>query len=59
MAIYADCESKKRARKKYYEKEENREKKRIYMRKYYARRKIRNEELNSINSEGFVNGAQG
>lgn len=55
MAIYADCESKKRARKKYYEKEENREKKRIYMRKYYARRKIRNEELNSINSEGFVN----
>ena len=55
MAIYADCESKKRARKKYYEKEENREKKRIYMRKYYARRKIRNEEINSINSEGFVN----
>ena len=55
MAIYADCESKKRARKKYYEKEEIREKKRIYMRKYYARRKIRNEELNSINSEGFVN----
>ena len=55
MAIYADCESKKRARKKYYEKEENKEKKRVYMKEYYARRKIRNEELNSINSEGFVN----
>ena len=55
MAIYADCESKKRARKKYYEKEENKEKKRVYMKEYYVRRKIRNEELNSINSEGFVN----
>ena len=45
MAIYADCESKKRARKKYYEKEENREKKRIYMRKYYEKNKVMNEEL--------------
>ena len=51
--------SRYRARKKYYEKEENKEKKRIYMRAYYARKKIRNEDLNTINSEGFVNGAQG
>ena len=90
-----------RARKKYYEKEENKEKKRIYMREYYQKNKekrrnyIKNyhqkikdvkfeevfgqaekeelresykqslankkesEELNIINSEGFVNGARG
>ena len=48
-----------RARKKYYEKEENKEKKRIYMREYAKRKKIENEQLNIINSEGFVDGAQG
>ena len=53
MHIYH--KSRYRARKKYYEKEENKEKKRVYMKEYYVRRKIRNEELNSINSEGFVN----
>ena len=46
--------SRYRARKKYYEKEENKEKKRIYMREYYARKKVRNDELNSINSVRFV-----
>ena len=46
--------SRYRSRKKYYEKEENKEKKRIYMREYYARKKVRNEELNSINSGRFV-----
>ena len=61
--------SRYRARKRYYEKEENKEKKRIYMREYYARKKMENEaygqkekaneELNGINSEGFVDGAQG
>ena len=51
--------SRYRARKKYYEKEENKEKKRIYMRERYAKNKIRNEDLNIINSEGFVDGAQG
>ena len=51
--------SRYRARKKYYEKEENKEKKRIYMRERYARNKVRNEDLNIINSEGFVNGARG
>ncbi len=51
--------SRYRARKKYYEKEENKEKKRIYMREYYARKKVKNEELNSINSERFLDGAQG
>ena len=51
--------SRYRARKKYYEKEENKEKKRIYMREYYAKKKIKNEELNIVNSEGFVDGAQG
>ncbi len=51
--------SRYRARKKYYEKEENKEKKRIYMRERYAKNKIKNEDLNTINSEGFVNGAQG
>ena len=61
--------SRYRSRKRYYEKEENKEKKRIYMREYYARKKMENEaygqkekaneELNGINSEGFVDGAQG
>ena len=51
--------SRYRARKKYYEKEENKEKKRIYMREYAKRKKIENEQLNIINSEGFVDGAQG
>ena len=80
--------SRYRARKKYYEKEENKEKKRIYMREYSAKKKMEdevygqkekeelnasyqqslankkerehktNDELNTINSEGFVNGAQ-
>ena len=58
MAIYADCESKKRARKKYYEKEENREKKRVYMRKYYEKNKVMNEELQGKNAESFIDGAQ-
>ena len=47
--------SRYRARKKYYEKEENKEKKRIYMKEYYAKKKIRNEDLNVINSERFIN----
>ena len=47
--------SRYRARKKYYEKEENKEKKRIYMRAYYAKKKINNEDLNPTNSERFVN----
>ena len=47
--------SRYRARKKYYEKEENKEKKRIYMRERYARNKVRNEDLNMINSERFIN----
>ncbi len=58
MAIYADCESKKKERKKYYEKEENREKKRIYMRKYYEKNKVMNEELHGKNAESFIDGAQ-
>ena len=41
MAIYADCESKRRARKNYYDKEENREKKRIYMRSYEKRPEVK------------------
>ena len=51
--------SRYRARKKYYEKEENKEKKRIYMRERYARKKIENDNLHAINSEGFINEAQG
>ena len=98
--------SRYRARKKYYEKEENKEKKRIYMREYYQKNKEKrrnyiknyhqkikdvefeeifgqeekeklnesykqslankkereekaNEELNIINSERFIDGAQG
>ena len=47
--------SRYRARKKYYEKEENKEKKRIYMRERYTRNKVRNEDLNIINSERFIN----
>jgi len=47
--------SRYRARKKYYEKEENKEKKRIYMRERYAKKKIENDNLNIINSERFIN----
>ena len=35
--------SRYRARKKYYEKEENKEKKRIYMREYSAKKKMEDE----------------
>ena len=51
--------SRYRARKKYYEKEEKKEKKRIYMRERYARKKIENDNLHAINAERFVNEAQG
>ena len=53
--------SRYRARKKYYEKEENKEKKRIYMRERYARKKIENENdlLHAQMAERFVDGAQG
>ena len=57
--------SRYRARKRYYEKEENKEKKRMYMREYakrpevIARRRKRlgasNEWLHVINTERFVN----
>ena len=57
--------SRYRARKRYYEKEENKEKKRLYMREYekrpevIARKRKRpvtsNEELNIINTERFIN----
>ena len=57
--------SRYRARKKFYEKEENKEKKRLYMREYekrpevIARKKKKqeasNEWLNIINSERFTN----
>ena len=53
--------SRYRARKKYYEKEENKEKKRIYMREYYAKKKSmtehysRNDDLHPMNSERFIN----
>ena len=41
MHIYH--KSRYQARKRYYEKEENKEKKRIYMREYYERKKMENE----------------
>ena len=57
--------SRYRARKRYYEKEENKEKKRGYMREYekrpevIARRKNKpvasNEDLHAMNTEGFIN----
>jgi hypothetical protein len=57
--------SRYRARKRYYEKEENKEKKRMYMREYakrpevIARRRKRlgtsNEWLHIINTERFIN----
>ena len=51
--------NRKEANQRYYKLEENKEKKRIYMREYAKRKKIENEQLNIINSEGFVDGAQG
>ena len=56
MAIYADCESKRRARKKYYDKEENREKKRIYMRSYEKRPEVKarkHEQYHQKKAEGY------
>ena len=57
--------SRYRARKRYYEKEENKEKKRLYMREYEKRPEViarkrnvleaSNENLHAINVEGFVN----
>jgi hypothetical protein len=41
MHIYH--KSRYQARKRYYEKEENKEKKRIYMRRYYERKRMENE----------------
>ena len=63
--------SRYRARKKYYEKEENKEKKRIYMREYEKRPEViakkrkrlainnENDLLHAQMAERFVNGAQG
>ena len=56
MAIYADCESKRRARKNYYDKEENREKKRIYMRSYEKRPEVKarkHEQDHQKKAEGY------
>ena len=56
MAIYADCESKRRARKNYYDKEENREKKRIYMRSYEKRPEVKtriHEQYHHKKDEGY------
>ena len=47
-----------KARKKYYEKEENKEKKRIYMREYSKRPKKENDNLHALNSERFIEDAQ-
>ena len=57
--------SRYRARKRYYEKEENKEKKRLYMREYEKRPEViarkrnvleaSNENLHVVNTEGFVN----
>ena len=51
--------SRYRANKKFYEKEENKEKKRIYMREYSKRPKKENDNLHALNSERFIDGAQG
>ena len=66
--------NRKEANQRYYKLEENKQQKRDYMKEYakrdyvkvkahehYLRRKIRdaaNEDLNGINSKGFVDGAQ-
>ena len=55
--------SRYRARKKYYEKEENKEKKRIYMREYSAKKKMEDEvygqkekeELNASYQQSLAN----
>ena len=63
--------SRYRARKKYYEKEENKEKKRVYMREYAKRPEViakkrkrlainnENDLLHAQMAERFVDGAQG
>jgi len=63
--------SRYRARKRYYEKEENKEKKRIYMREYEKRPEViakkrkrlainnENDLLHAQMAERFVDGAQG
>ena len=74
MRTEQDKINRKEANQRYYKLEENKQQKRDYMKEYqkrdyvkarahehYIRKKIRdarNEDLNGINSEGFVDGAQ-
>ena len=67
MSIYADCESKRRARKKWRQGEKGKAWDKAYSQRdyvkakaheYYLKQKIKhaeNDTLNSLNSEGFVN----
>ncbi len=68
MRTEQDKINRKEANQRYYKLEENKQQKRDYMKAYAKRdyvkakrKKIRdakNEDLNTINSEGFVDGAQ-
>ena len=62
MRTAQDKINRKEANQRYYKLEENKEQKRNYMKAYYRKKKmqqVNNDNLHAMNSERFINNAQG
>ena len=62
MRTPQDIINRKEANQRYYKLEENKEQKRNYMKAYYRKKKmqqVNNDNLHAMNSERFINNAQG
>ena len=62
MRTEQDKINRKEANQRYYKLEENKEQKRNYMKAYYRKKKmqqVNNDNLHAMNSERFINNAQG
>ena len=62
MRTEQDKINRKEANRRYYKLEENKEQKRNYMKAYYRKKKmqqVNNDNLHAMNSERFINNAQG
>ena len=62
MRTAQDKINRKEAHQRYYKLEENKEQKRNYMKAYYRKKKmqqVNNDNLHAMNSERFINNAQG
>ena len=62
MRTTQDIVNRKEANQRYYKLEENKEQKRNYMKAYYRKKKmqqVNNDNLHAMNSERFINNAQG